>query len=295
MKKESVLCVITGIMVLLTGCNRVLDMPVGIQETIQMSPAESYAEYSYEMTNNDYNTSAEDALKIDLNNLSESMENTYIYENRQLTIHAAGNYILTGNLSRGNLIIHVYDDEIVHLILDNVEISSYNGSAIYVENAGKVILTLKEGTENILSNSSGSDENQKACIFSNSDLTINGTGKLCVYGYHADGIRSKDCLKLTDTNLFIRAEKDGLRGNDAVIILDSITEIESEGTGILSNSDNDMVVLQGGSCKVVAGENAISSNNLISIHDCMINLYSILEKVKCNGILDINEDNVNEI
>ena len=289
MRKSVVLLYVIANIVFLTGCQDVLNMPVGIQENTQMSTTDYDEVYSYEMTRNDYNTSETGALKIDLSNLSESMVDIYTFDSGQLTIHAEGSYILTGNLSRGNLIIHVYDDEIVHLILDNVEISSYNNPAIYVENADKVILTLKEGTENILSDGSGGGEMHKACIFSNSDLTINGAGMLYVYGYHADGVRSKDYLKLANTNLFVRAERNGLRGNDAVIIMDSMTEIESEGTGILSNSESDMVVLQGGSCKVIAGENAIASNSYISIHDCITDLYSILETIKCNGILDISE------
>lgn len=287
MRKSIVLCVITNIM-FLTGCGRILDMPVGIQETMQMGVV-SDEDYPYEVTRNDYNTLETDAIEISLDNLIESVEGVYTYDGEHLTISAAGDYILTGDMDSGNLIVNAYDDEVVHLFLNNVEISSGNGFAIYVENAGKVIITLMEGTENILSDGHAYTEMQKACIFSNADLTINGNGKLYIYGYYADGVRSKDRLKLINTNIYVKSKKDGLRGNDAVILLDSITEIECEGTGILSNSDDDMVILQGGSCKIIAGQNAISSNRYVSVHDCLTDLYSILETVKCSGHLDISE------
>lgn len=283
MKKLMVLSIIVNMM-FLTGCHMILNMPLGAQEAITMNAAESGGEYSYEVTRNDYNILEKDAVEIDPH---ESIEGVYGYDDGKLTIYAAGDYILTGNLGDVNLIISVFDDEIVHLFLDNVEINSNSGSTIYVENANKVIITSIEGTKNIISDGSGHEEAHKACIFSNSDLTINGEGILYVYGYYADGIRSKERLKLVNTNLFVKAMEDGIRGNDAVILLDSIAEVECEGTGILSNGDDDMVVLQGGSCKIIAGQNAILSNRYISIHDCLTDLYSIWETVKCNGIMDI--------
>lgn len=285
MKKLMALCVIVN-MIFLTGCHRILDLPIGTQEPIAINTIESGGEYSYEMTKNDYNVLETDAVKIASN---ESIEGIYGYDDGKLTIYAAGDYILEGNLGNVNLIISVFDDEIVHLFLDNVEINSDSGPAIYVENANKVIITSKEGTKNIISDGSGYEEIHKACIFSNSDLTINGEGILYVYGYYADGVRTKDRMKLVNTNLFVKAKEDGIRGNDAVILLDSTAEVECEGTGILSNSDDDMVIVQGGSCKVIAGQNAFFSNRYISIHDCLTDLYSIWETMKCNGVIDIGE------
>lgn len=273
----------------LAGCQGILDIPVGLQDTAQRNVMESSEVYSYEITRKDYDTMDTNPIEIDLGSISEDMEGVCTFDGRQLTLCEEGNYVLTGKMGNGSLVINVFDDEVVHLILNNVEISSDNGAAIYVKSADKVIITAKDGTENILSDSSRHDDVQRACIFSNSDLTINGEGMLYVYGYHADGVRSKDRLKLINANVFVRAKEDGIRGNDAVIILDSITEVECEGTGIVSNNDDDMVVVQGGSCKVIAGKNAITSNKQVSIHGSQTDLYSVLETILCNGTVEIDE------
>lgn len=291
MKKRVLLCVVFIIStILLSGCQEVLEVSVGIDETMKGKTSALSSISRYEMTDNDYNTLETEAVEINLNDLNEGIEGIYTYDNQILTICAAGDYVISGKMDNGSLTIKVFDDENVHLFLNGAEIKSNKGAAIFVESAAKVIITVKEGTENILSASSKQGGTQKACIFSNTDLTINGGGSLFVYGYQADAVRSKDQLKVVNTNLYVKAKRDGIRGNDGVIIYDSITEVECEGIGIISNSDKDMVVLQGGSCKVIAGENAIAANQYVSIHDSQLDLYSVLEAVKCDGIREIDGD-----
>lgn len=290
MKRKSLLCFVFAIiMFLVPGCQKIIEVSVGAVEEADINHSEAGSMQQYEITHNDYSTEETAAIAIDLNNLNEGMEDVYTYDGQHLTICHAGEYIINGKTDNGNIRINVFDDEIVHLFLDNVEIRSDEGSAIRVENAAKVIITAKAGTENILSDESKREGTQKACIFSNSDLTINGSGKLYVYGYYTDGVRSKDLLRIVNTNLYVKTKEDGIRGNDGVILYDSMTEVECEGTGIISNSDKDMVILQGGSCKVIAGKNAIAANRYVAIHDSQLDLYSVLEIVKCNGIQEIDE------
>ncbi len=290
MKKRNILWVILSVSIFwLTGCREMLEMPVGSVETVKEAQTAQNTGERYEITANDDCTQETEAVEIDLNNLQGDREGIYTYEKGILTICAAGDYVISGKMTGGNLWIKVFDDEVVHLFLNNAEIVSDNGAAVYVENAAKAIITAREGTENIMSSRARQEGTQKACIFSNSDLTINGSGNLSVYGYHSDGVRSKDQLKVINTNLYVKAQADGIRGNDGVIIYDSSTEVECEGTGILSNSDKDMVILRGGSCKVIAGKNAIAANQYISIQDSLTDLYSVLETVKCDGIRDFDE------
>lgn len=293
MKKRVILCAVFIIsIILLSGCQEVLEVSVGTVETVKGNRTAPGSKSRYEITDNDYNTLEAEAVEIDLNSLNEDegMEGVYTYADGMLTICTAGNYIISGKMADGSLCVRVFDDEIVHLFLNNVEIKSDKSAAVYVENAAKVIITAREGTENILSIRATQEGTQKACIFSNSDLTVNGGGSIYVYGYYTDGVRSKDQLKIVNTNLYVKAQKDGIRGNDGVIIYDSMIEVECEGTGVISKSDKDMVVLQGGSCKVIAGKNAISANQYISIHDSQLDLYSVWEKIKCDGIREFDEE-----
>lgn len=277
---------IFSLSMMLSGCREILDMQVGLTKVEQDGTKEEDVPGRYEMTNYDYDVSEEGAVEIDLANLPENISDFGSYDGRTLMIRKAGTYLLSGKLNQGKIVVSVCEDEVVHLILNGVEIRSADGAAVCVEKADKVIITLKDGTESTLSDGPGYDDERKACIFSNSDLTINGSGFLAVYGYHADAVRSKDRLKLVNTRIYVKSKKDGLRGNDGVIIHDSEVEAECEGIGIFSDSDADMVVIQGGSCKVIAGENAVRASRYVSISDCQTDLYAVWEIVQCGGILE---------
>ena len=286
-KKTSFTAGMIGIAALLSGCGAYLEMPVGAAASAESRAVTAEGIGGYEITDKDYDTLEDGAWEIDLTDPADK-EGVYTFKDRGLTIHTGGKYVLRGKLY-GCLTVHVFEDESVHLILDNVEIQSDSGAAIYVEQAAKVILTAKEGTTNVLGDGMKYKDVQKACVFSNSDLTVNGKGILNVYAYYADGVRSKDQVKIVDTNLYVKAKEDGIRGNDGVILQGCAAEVECEGTGILSGSEKDMVILRGGSCKVVAGKNAILANNLVSIKGSLTDLYSVWDPISCGGILDIEE------
>ena len=269
----------------LSGCGQLLNAQVGSPQTEE---AKNMGQTVFvEITKADKNIDYKDFQEILLDAQSRVTEEGYTWEDNLLYIYSAGTYVLRGNLD-GGVQVRVYDDELVHLIFENVEIKNDDGPAIYVEEADKVIITLAEGSENILSDGAEYAGDKEACIFSNTDLTINGPGMLYVYGYYHDAIRSKDCIKLVETSVSVRSKNNGVRGNDGVIIQDSQVQVESEGTGIMSKSGKNFVVIEGGSCQVTAGEHAVSAGCYVSISGCETSLYSVMEAVQCDGIKEID-------
>src|SRR5690606_31379820 len=91
-------------------------------------------------------------------------------------------------------------DATVRVVLNGVELNDKDNAPFNIVEAGKVIVTLQEGTQNILSD--GADyvyadaaaDEPDAALFSKADLVINGTGALEVDGNYKDGIASKDDL-----------------------------------------------------------------------------------------------------
>lgn len=274
----------------LSGCGQVLDMPVGTPKETDVETSGKSTAGAYEITAKDRDTQVAEAEEIDLSSLEPGSEACYEFDGRELRIQEEGAYEITGKMNYGSIVISVDEDEIVHLVLNGVELTSAQGPAIYVEKAAKVIITAKEGSENTLSDGVTNGKEQKACIFSNCDLTLNGSGRLSVYGYHADAVRSKDQLKIVDANFYAKAKENGIRGNDGVILIDSNTEVECEGTGIFARSDKDMVVVERGSLKVIAGENAVSASQYVSITGDQIDLYSAFETIQCEGIREFDEE-----
>ena len=289
-KKNGLLAGLLLSAICLTGCGTFLDTLVGANEAVDRTEALQTqqnvpeTEKRYEITDSDRAVEGKQAAVIDLSRPEEAQREGYTWDDKDLTISGPGDYVLTGELSGGSIIVNVYVDEMVHLILSEAVVNAEQGAAVFVENAGKVILTAEEGTENSLSDGPKYRQKQRACVFSNSDLTLNGDGILRVYGFHGDGVRSKDQVKIINSGLYVKAKEDGIRGNDGVILQESDVEIECEGTGILADSPKDLAVLQGGSCKIVAGKNAIAATQYVSIHETQTDLYSVWEAIKCDGI-----------
>ena len=171
---------------------------------------------------------------------------------------------LSGSLE-GQVVIDAEEDELVHLYLDGVEITSPNGPALWVQEAAKVVVTLMSDTENVLADSPNYTDYEEtpACLYSVCDLTVNGGGALQVFGYHEDGIRSRDRIKLLGGVLSVQAKGDGIRGNDGIYMQDASVAIESEKNGLRTvNQGADgrgVIEIDGGALSVIAGKNGICS------------------------------------
>lgn len=193
----------------------------------------------------------------------------------KITITAAGTYVVSGKLEEGQLVVNVQDKGVVRLVLNGVDIHNSSSSAIYVEEAGKTIISLQEGTENTLSDGEtyvypdATTDEPNAALFSHDDLTINGTGKLAVQGNFNNGITSKDKLKITGGTIDITAADDGLMGRDLVAVNDGSITIKSEGDAVKTTYDTDTtkgyIVIEGGSFSIDAGDDGIHSETAIAI------------------------------
>ncbi len=242
----------------------------------------SEAEQIYELSAADVNTESSDAQTV-------AFGGSDIYP-----ITRGGTYLVTGNQS-GQIYIDV-KDEIVHLIMDNAFLHTYGGPAIYVKSAAKVVITVPEGTRSAISDSTNyaGYQNARACIFSNSDLTFNGSGTLVVTGYYKDAIRTKDTLKILGLDLEVQSKKDGLRGNDGVIIENAAVDLECEGNGIYTKEDKKdgrgFVSVTSGSVNVIAGKYGIRSAEDIYLNDSVTDIYGVLGDYYCMGEIFIQED-----
>lgn len=193
----------------------------------------------------------------------------------KITITAAGVYALSGKLDNGQILVDVQDKGTVKLVLNGVEINSADNAPIYVKNAGKTIISLQEGTQNVVTDgknyvlSDAATDEPSAAIFSKDSLTINGTGKLTVRANYKDGIASKDDLKITAGNIQIYSADDGLMGRDMVAVKEGNITIEATGDGIKSTNDTDpvkgFIALEGGAFTIKSGADGIQAETSVLI------------------------------
>ncbi|MEI0738077.1 carbohydrate-binding domain-containing protein [Paenibacillus sp. JTLBN-2024] len=125
------------------------------------------------------------ATKVTLNGASAAVDGAGAKASGgKITISSAGTYVVSGKLTGGSIAVDAGEDDVVRLVLNGARIASPDGPAIQVKKAGKTVVTLAKGTENTLSDGTKyadtSEDAPTAALFSQDDLTINGTGQLTV-------------------------------------------------------------------------------------------------------------------
>jgi hypothetical protein len=231
----------------------------------------------------DYDWDQADEVAITLSdNGSQSAGADVAVLGNVITISAPGTYRLSGSLSNGEIIVSTEADGIVRLILDSVDIHNETGSAIYVEDADKVVVYLPAGSENYLSDGASyelpdpeSDE-PNATLFSKADLTIDGFGALMVTGNYNDAIASKDGLIVNNGEITVLAVDDGLRGKDYVLIRTADLVVDAGGDGVKSDETEDTskgyVMIESGSLEIRAGMDGIDAETAVTITDGTFNI-----------------------
>ena len=148
-----------------------------------MEKTEQTGNFGYERNENFIISEAD--LEVAVNNPKEIVLDK---EQQVYIIDSAGDYFLKGECE-GQIQIDV-QDQVVHLILEDVKMQSKNGPAIYVKSAAKVVITIPEKTSSVIMDSTNyrGYEDARACIYGEDDITINGEGRLQVYGYCKDAM-----------------------------------------------------------------------------------------------------------
>lgn len=239
----------------------------------------------------------ENSVTIDLENLV-NLPNGVSFENNELTITKKGIYLLKGKFI-GSVIIEDCDDEDVRLILDNVEIKtpddSFNPAILIKKTSGLRVITVKEGTTNILKDSLADtgDEAEEAVISAKKcSLTINGSGTLNLEGVaeNSSGIKVKKELTILNTIINITANNNGIKADDLIILENANIKINAQGDGIKTDKEAETIeeanefasdkgagyiYIKNTSIDIISGDDGVSANNGLYIDNKEDNLIKI--------------------
>lgn len=143
------------------------------------------------------------------------------FKNGTLTITKAGTYVLSGELTAGQVLIDADKDAVVHLVLNGVKINSTVSAAINGKKAKKIVVTLADGTTNELTDAkdytydNADGDEPDAALFVKNDLTLNGSGTLKITA-NKKGIHAKDNLVVLGGGYEISSADDCLNGKDSI-------------------------------------------------------------------------------
>ena len=219
----------------------------------------------------------------------------------KITITSAGTYSISGSLTDGQVIVNTEDVDIMRLILNGVNIHGSTCSPVYIKSAEKTVIVLADSTENYITDGTSyvfeepEEDEPNAAIFSKSNLTIYGNGKLTVDGNYNDAIASKDGLIIKSGTIIVTSVDDGIRGKDYLVIKDGNITVHSAGDGLKSDNEEDAargyISMEMGVVNIVAGRDAVEAATDVLISGGEINLIagggstaSINEEISTKGI-----------
>ncbi len=203
-----------------------------------------------------------------------------------------GVFVLSGRYDE--TIVVDAGDEITHLILDNADVRTNEGPAIFVRSAAKLVITAKEGTENVLADCAYyAHKERDAAVFSYADLTVNGSGRLSITGFLKDAVYTAGVFKVFDTELGLKAKKNALHADDGMLLKPSsmTAEAEKDGlkTGIHKREDKGNICILGGEVRIVSGNTAIRSGRDLYVSSCHLNLSAVVSDIETTGSRFIEE------
>lgn len=233
------------------------------------------------VTENGATVTESESICITLNGNSASCEEKGVeIDGNRIRITDEGNYILSGDLEDGMIVVDADETDKIQLVLDGVDISCDTSAPIYILQADKVFITLQEKSENYVS-ASGTfeeidDNNIDGAIFSKSDLTFNGSGTLNVKSVSGHGIVCKDDLVITEGNYKIDAAYHGMDANDSIRIDDGDITIVSGKDGIHVDNSDDItkgyVYVADGTFDITAEGDGVSASSYMWIKDGDFNI-----------------------
>ena len=204
---------------------------------------------------------------------AESSSDSVKVSGSEVTITEEGTYIISGTSSDGKITVKADENAKIQLVLRGVNLTS-SGSAIVVESADKVFVTLADGSENVIKDASSysekiGDTTVDAAIFSKCDLSINGSGKLTVTGSFKHGIVSKDDLVIAGGDITVTAASTALEGKDSVKIKDATLTVKAGSDGIRATNTEKtgkgFVYIASGTVKIESEKDGVQAATLLRI------------------------------
>ena len=214
-----------------------------------------------------------------------------------VTIRQPGEYVVTGTLSNGQLIVNTGENPgTVVITLDNADITNLTDAAIYIPQAKKVDILTAEGSRNRLCSGTEdrlkqfADTNSGAVIYAEDDLDLGGSGSLEILGYLNNGIACKDDLDLEGGAIAVIAANNGIRGSESVELKGADVTVTSGNDGIKTSSavkeGKGFVTIESGNVAVVSGGDGIQAETVLTVNGGNISVQTTgdHETASCKGL-----------
>lgn len=218
------------------------------EESGAATPVSEDSDMSFSDTNAyviNLSANSDNTLKVTLNGEELASDDAVKEDDGDLKLKAAGTYELSGAIGDGRIVVDAGEDAVVRIILNGLNVSNDDDSAIFIKTGGLVSLVLAQGSQNSLSQTGCKEsESRDGAIYSKTGLTITGEGALTIAGSYSHGIVAKDDLVLEGGIIEINSVKDAIHCDGSISI----------GGGDLTLTAGDDAIHADGDLNMTAGE-----------------------------------------
>ena len=203
-------------------------------------------------------------------------------DGKDVTIDAAGTYVITGSTKNSTVIVNASADAEVHLVFDNVSIINTNKPAIYTVNAKNIyVTTTQNSTNNLKVTGEFTEDNGDdidAVIFAKTNITLNG---LCTLNIDssANGVASNNDLKVTGGTYNVNTTKHGFKALNSIRVADGTFNINATKDGFHSENEDDLtkgyVYIAGGNFTINSSDDAIQGTTITEIDGGTFDINSV--------------------
>ena len=269
LKKYQVFLIGLSTTVLMTACTQAGAKTAN--ETNTTNSSISTTTNTTYFSDKDFNTQYDEATAIKIQLLGDTVSvsgDGVSTTDSTVTISKAGTYVISGESNGLQLKVDAEKEADIHIIFKGVTMTNTN-APINIQKANIVTITLEDGTNNTLSDSSeNSDEKANAVLFSKVDLIINGTGTLNINAQKNNGIKANDILHITGGTYHINTIGNAFNVNDELNIAHTNMSIDAKDDAVKVDNDENLSVgnmfLSDNTFTIKAGDDGIhASGNLV--------------------------------
>ena len=269
LKKYQVFLIGLSTTVLMTACTQAGAKTAN--ETNTTNSSISTTTNTTYFSDKDFNTQYDEATAIKIQLLGDTVSvsgDGVSTTDSTITISKAGTYVISGESNGLQLKVDAEKEADIHIIFKGVTMTNTN-APINIQKANIVTITLEDGTNNTLSDSSeNSDEKANAVLFSKVDLIINGTGTLNINAQKNNGIKANDILHITGGTYHINTIGNAFNVNDELNIAHTNMSIDAKDDAVKVDNDENLSVgnmfLSDNTFTIKAGDDGIhASGNLV--------------------------------
>lgn len=216
------------------------------------------------------------------------------FSDQTLTITQTGTYVLTGSGKNIKLVVEAADTDQVHLVFQNLTLEG-EGTLLQVNKAQEVVISLAEGSQNALTESQASDDEEvKATIHSQVPLTLNGTGNLTLTALTKNALEVEDDLKVLGGTYTVKAANHGFKAEGALAIEAATLTIEAGKDGLHAEHDETTeranISLNPTQLSIAATEDGVDAGNELTIKGGTITVSQSEEGLEARVIRQLGGD-----